>query len=994
MSDRDDSPSRRPGSRDSSPSRPGSSGGDRPRASSGASGSQPTGYPAPLGFDPAREKQEKDKRGNTRMELPPDAYTSPDQQNMFALRGNKFNTQGKPETVLVNQYRMTKFNFNKTIYQYDVALSPQPDKVAPVMRKIWQHPKFKSMLSKYNGDMWISDSKALAWAPVQVAELRCQVDLDENDRPADKKPREGSVFHITLRNTTKINIAVIQEYLNRKMSYGNDIEQAQNFLDHLIRQRPSENLLSIKRNFYNRNGAPRYLDDLIEVHKGAYVSLRMSHNMNQGGLGLALNADVANTCFWTGGRPLDKVALNLLKTADRRWSQIDMVKAIDILRPEKRDNRVQSSDAFKQLRKLRGLKFKVRHPKRPEYLSDKIYSIDDFPFSDKFGPDGGNARNVTFDYNGRQTSIVDYFQSKYGAAMRWSRAPVVKSGKNAYFPLEFCVLEPLQRYSFKLNPQQTADMIKIAVTRPNQRRADIEENVKGLQLDSDPYLKTYGVAFEPTFTKAECRIIAPPVVQFNVGTADPKFSGRWDLRGKKFWKKNVAPLTSWCFIAMENCVSFPQIQQFAQTFKSTFLGHGGVCNSDPLLLNVPGPSQTNAAKAMEWAFEETKRKSGYPQLIFVVVEARNSAHYERLKKSADCRFGVLSQMVNSVAVRQNNGQYHSNVCMKVNAKLGGATSCTAAPWKPAQAGRGPPSTYFPRDRPTMIIGVDISHAAPGGVTPSFAAMTMSVDPDATRYAAVCETNGYRVEILTQKNARNLFGQLFAQWCSGHPSMFPKHIIYMRDGVAEGQFAHVIEQEIAHIKAYLRERAPKMPLPKFTVIIATKRHHIRFFPQKGDKNGNTLPGTVVEKEVTHPFMWDFYLNSHVAIQGTARPVHYHVLLDEMGIPVNDLQKMIYHQCYSYARSTTPVSLHPAVYYAHLASNRCRPHENIATSEGFRVGGKGHEVIRDAIAKGKTMRQPDRTAEAPQLLTIGGSNTPNAGQDEIRQRNFFRGTMWYI
>lgn len=121
MSDRGDSPSRRPGSRDSSPSRPGSSGGDRPRASSGASGSQPTGYPAPLGFDPARENQEKDKRGNTRMELPPDAYTSPDQQNMFALRGNKFNTQGKPDTVLVNQYRMTKFNFNKTIYQYDVS---------------------------------------------------------------------------------------------------------------------------------------------------------------------------------------------------------------------------------------------------------------------------------------------------------------------------------------------------------------------------------------------------------------------------------------------------------------------------------------------------------------------------------------------------------------------------------------------------------------------------------------------------------------------------------------------------------------------------------------------------------------------------------------------------------------------------------------------------------------------------------------------------------
>jgi eukaryotic translation initiation factor 2C len=67
---------------------------------------------------------------------------------------------------------------------------------------------------------------------------------------------------------------------------------------------------------------------------------------------------------------------------------------------------------------------------------------------------------------------------------------------------------------------------------------------------------------------------------------------------------------------------------------------------------------------------------------------------------------------------------------------------------------------------------------------------------------------------------------------------------------------------------------------------------------------------------YPFMWDFYLCSHVAIQGRARPVHYHILIDEIRVPVNNLQKMIYHQCYLYARSTTPVSVYPAVYYVYL------------------------------------------------------------------------------
>ncbi|UKZ49843.1 hypothetical protein TrVGV298_004096 [Trichoderma virens] len=446
---------------------------------------------------------------------------------------------------------------------------------------------------------------------------------------------------------------------------------------------------------------------------------------------------------------------------------------------------------------------------------------------------------------------------------------------------------------------------------------------------------------------------------------------------------------NWGFLVMDDCVQLPQLQQFARTFKSTFMGHGGACRTDPVLVNVPGNIKNNIAQALAHAHNQITRERGYTQLIFVVVQHKNSPHYERLKKSADCRFGILTQVVNGASVASNNGQYHSNVCMKVNAKLGGSTSRTNPPWRMTQG------TYFPKDRPTMMVGVDISHAAPGGPSPSVAAMTMSVDRDATKYAAMVETNGYRVEMLTSANVNFMFGHLCKVWMAGHDRQFPKHIMYFRDGVAEGQFAHVIEQEIKEIKAYFKQAAPNQPLPKFTVIVATKRHHIRFFPEKGDRNGNALPGTLVEKEVTHPFMFDFYLCSHVAIQGTARPVHYHVLIDEMDIPVNDLQKMIYHQCYSYARSTTPVSLHPAVYYAHLAGSRARAHENIATSEGFRAGAKGHEMIRDKVAKGESLSVPQRGSDAPSLLQLGGKPENNAPIDgEVRQRDFFRSTMWYI
>jgi len=87
-------------------------------------------------------------------------------------------------------------------------------------------------------------------------------------------------------------------------------------------------------------------------------------------------------------------------------------------------------------------------------------------------------------------------------------------------------------------------------------------------------------------------------------------------------------------------------------------------------------------------------------------------------------------------------------------------------------------------------------------------------------------------------------------------------------------------------------------PKFTVIITAKHHHIRFFPANSqhDKNSNPVPRTLVERDITHPFHWDFYLCSHIAIQGAARPVHYHVILDEANCKPDELQRIIYEQCY--------------------------------------------------------------------------------------------------
>lgn len=66
--------------------------------------------------------------------------------------------------------------------------------------------------------------------------------------------------------------------------------------------------------------------------------------------------------------------------------------------------------------------------------------------------------------------------------------------------------------------------------------------------------------------------------------------------------------------------------------------------------------------------------------------------------------------------------------------------------------------------------------------------------------------------------------------------------------------------------------------KITIVVVGKRHHIRFYPtaegladtfhkDKGKVLFNSIPGTVVDRGITAPKEWDFYLQSHAAIKGT-------------------------------------------------------------------------------------------------------------------------------
>ena len=166
---------------------------------------------------------------------------------------------------------------------------------------------------------------------------------------------------------------------------------------------------------------------------------------------------------------------------------------------------------------------------------------------------------------------------------------------------------------------------------------------------------------------------------------------------------------------------------------------------------------------------------------------------------------------------------------------------------------------------------------------------------------------------------------------------PKKIVYYRDGVSESMYANVKNTELEAIRNAFSTVAQQLAKsgkinpeikpysPKIIAIICGKRHNVRFYPadrSQSDRYDNCRPGTTVDDVVTSPYYQDFYLQSHTALKGTARPAHYFVIANDSNESVDDLRTMTHELCHTYVRAPVSVSYASPAYYADRLCERGR------------------------------------------------------------------------
>uniref|UniRef100_A0A673BSL2 Uncharacterized protein n=1 Tax=Sphaeramia orbicularis TaxID=375764 RepID=A0A673BSL2_9TELE len=312
------------------------------------------------------------------------------------------------------------------------------------------------------------------------------------------------------------------------------------------------------------------------------------------------------------------------------------------------------------------------------------------------------------------------------------------------------------------------------------------------------------------------------------------------------------------------------------------------------------------------------------------------------RQLGDTLLGMATQCVQVKNVVKTSPQTLSNLCLKINVKLGGINNILV----PHQR----PSVF---QQPVIFLGADVTHPPAGdGKKPSIAAVVGSMDAHPSRYCATVRVQRPRQEVI--QDLASMVRELLIQFYKS-TRYKPTRIIFYRDGVSEGQFRQVLYYELLAIREACIS-LEKEYQPGITYIVVQKRHHTRLFcadrNERVGRSGNIPAGTTVDTDITHPYEFDFYLCSHAGIQGTSRPSHYHVLWDDNCFTADEFQLLTYQLCHTYVRCTRSVSIPAPAYYAHLVAFRARYHlvdKEHDSAEGSHVSGQSNGRDPQALAK---------------------------------------------
>ncbi|TIA88769.1 hypothetical protein E3P99_02408 [Wallemia hederae] len=524
-----------------------------------------------------------------------------------------------------------------------------------------------------------------------------------------------------------------------------------------------------------------------------------------------------------------------------------------------------------------------------------------------------NADTFIFeDSNGNKLSISAYLKKTYNITLRHPQLPVVGKSKTVFVPMELLNVLPGQLHPDRvLNPVQTRDMMAFCKVNPFQRLNDCRNQAFSISRDN-PITDQFGFRIDSRAVQCSASVISPSSLEYKghrqIKPSEPDVE--WDRPSQNLEFFAPANIKNWTLLAFGRPDDYKWLSKFLKDLAAMCKKRGMRVPHDPEIRYI-----RNENADVDKIRDELKRLKLKTDFILATCKFEKSNAYRAIKQFCDIDLGVPSQFFVAKKASTAKPTYISNLVLKVNVKAGGINQTL-----------GTTNPYFAHKDKAICFGVDVTHPPPGpGTTISIAGVVSNTDQRVSKFVGSEVPLKVRQEII--EDLKDVVKKHVNAYKDNNHGAIPRHVLYLRDGVSEGQYQEVLRHERKAILDAYRELGV---VPKITFVVGQKRHHVRFAPDRGqqtDKSGNCRSGTIIDHpSVTRPDQFEFYAYTHSGLMGTSRPCRYVVIHDDYGFNVETLSQTIYATSLTYQIANRAVSLASPVYYAHKLADRARLHLN--------------------------------------------------------------------
>ncbi|KAL5250057.1 hypothetical protein ACHWQZ_G015956 [Mnemiopsis leidyi] len=778
-------------------------------------------------------------------------WTSSKKQALDLLHRKDYGKEGKSIDLYTNFYEI---NHNSTmkIHQYEISIEV-PERLLKSNKSL-AVDIFNRMVSDYRDDYFsdihpVFDGSRIMYTNKKVPQLDKMIQLPVKYQ-SNLTKQEAINIQIKPTNA-KIEFSEIEKVYRKETQ---DLPyNLFSCADIILGFMPKMSYVSYGRNYFPRGQNVSDLGNGIQLWSGSVMAVK------PGQWKLLVNIDEKHTAFY------------------KEQNLKDFLYSVF---PNKQSYR---RDEIKKINDhLKGLQVQVTHNGHPR--KHRVVALKEEP---------ANKHEMTDNKTGVKMSIAEYFRRNKDITLQFPQLPCVQvepKNRDIFLPVELCTIVEGQRCIRSLSERQIADIIKTSAKRPDVKKRNIDSAAKKLIGSSYELAKCYGLELSDTPMRVKGRVLQAPRLDYGSGASVVANGGQW--RGKRM--KTTQSLNCWGIFSMATKDRFDP-----RKFKNDLAREGqnmGINFRDPVVVRYI--NDRNFLREAEQIILQHQDL----QYIFVILPPNTNNNIYSMVKEMEIAHGVITQCVRlDTYQRKFKPQTLGNILLKTNTKLGGINWELSFNMSPLANEMG----KYVFGEPVMIVGADVTHwAKDEGSKPSIAGVVCTLDRACSKYASRIRLQHHRRNRTSDEIIRDfkaIMKELLIEF-RNTSSRKPGKILYYRDGVSQGQFIQTLTEEIAGIQAACTELEEGYQ-PKITYINAQKRHHTRLYcaeARDGDRSGNVPAGTVVDREITNPIHFDFYLNSHAGIQGTNRPCHYTVLYDDSDMSPDMIQLLTFYLCHTYAR----------------------------------------------------------------------------------------------